>query len=142
MVQLTLLHHYWKSHSFDYRSLLFKMLSRFVIAFLPRSKHLFFLKKFMATVTFHSDFEAQENKICHHFNFFIFEIYAYNQIYILFSYQEIKLFLINTTGISCALGHLEFTFIHDYFFHELLCKNAPISCNNNISKTPDCSSST
>ena len=46
MVQLTLLHHYWKSHSFDYRSLLFKMLSRFVIAFLPRSKHLFLKKSY------------------------------------------------------------------------------------------------
>ena len=37
-------------------SLLFNMLSRFVIAFLPRSKHL----NFMATVTVHSDFGAQE----------------------------------------------------------------------------------
>ena len=43
-------------------SLLFNMLSRFVIAFL--------LRNFMATVTVHSDFEAQENKICHYFYFF------------------------------------------------------------------------
>ena len=50
--------------------------------------------------------------------------------------------MVNTTRISCALGHLEFMFIHKYFFHELLSKNAPISCNNNISKTPECSSST
>ena len=42
-------------------SLLFNMLSRFVIAFLPRSKHL----NFMATVTICSDFGAQENKVCH-----------------------------------------------------------------------------
>ena len=41
-------------------SLLFNTLSRFVIAFLPRSKHLF---NFMAAVTIHSDFRAQENKI-------------------------------------------------------------------------------
>ena len=41
-------------------SLLFHMLSRFVIAFLPRGKRL----NFMATVTIHSDFEAQESKIC------------------------------------------------------------------------------
>ena len=41
-------------------SLLFNMLSRFVIAFLPRSKCL----NFMATVTVHSDFGLQENKIC------------------------------------------------------------------------------
>ena len=36
---------------------LFKMLSRLVIAFLPRSKHLF---SFMAAVTICSDFGAQE----------------------------------------------------------------------------------
>ena len=42
-------------------SLLFNALSRFVIAFLPRSKHLFF--NFMAAVTICSDFGAQENKI-------------------------------------------------------------------------------
>ena len=40
-------------------SLLFNMLSRFVIAFLPRSKCLF---NFMAAVTICSDFGAQENK--------------------------------------------------------------------------------
>ena len=47
MVQLsTFIHDYWKKHSLDYmdlcqqRSLLFNMLSRFVIAFLPRSKSL------------------------------------------------------------------------------------------------------
>ena len=40
-------------------SLLFNMLSSFVIVFLPRSKHL----NFMAAVTVHSDFEAWENKI-------------------------------------------------------------------------------
>ena len=46
MVQLSV-HDYWKNHSFDYTdlcskvmSLLFNMLSRFVTAFLPRSKHL------------------------------------------------------------------------------------------------------
>ena len=43
---LTSIHDYWKSHSFDYTdlcrkmmSLLLNTLSRFVIAFLPRSKH-------------------------------------------------------------------------------------------------------
>ena len=47
MVQLTSVHDYWRNHSFDYTdfvrkvtSLLFNMRSRFVIAFLPRSKHL------------------------------------------------------------------------------------------------------
>ena len=44
---LTSIHIYWKNHSFDYMDLcwqsdasFFNMLSRFVIAFLPRSKHL------------------------------------------------------------------------------------------------------
>ena len=41
-------------------SLLLNMLSRLVIAFLPRSKHLF---NFMAAVTICSDFGAQKNKV-------------------------------------------------------------------------------
>ena len=41
-------------------SLLFNILSRLVIAFLPRSKHLL---NSMAAVTVHSDFRAQENKV-------------------------------------------------------------------------------
>ena len=44
-------------------SLLFKMMSRLVIAFLPRSKCL----NFVAAVTISSDFGAQENKVCHCF---------------------------------------------------------------------------
>ena len=47
-------------------SLLFNMLSRLVIAFLPRSRHL----NFMAAVTICSDFGAQENKISHCFHCF------------------------------------------------------------------------
>ena len=43
----------------------FNMLSRFVIAFLSRTKHLF---DFVAAVTVRSDFRAQENKICHSFH--------------------------------------------------------------------------
>ena len=46
-------------------SLLFNMLSRLVIAFLPRSKCL----NFMAAVTICSDFGAQESKVCHCFHF-------------------------------------------------------------------------
>ena len=45
-------------------SLLFNMLSRFVITFLPRSKH-----HLTAAATIHSDLWAQENKICHCFHF-------------------------------------------------------------------------
>ena len=46
-------------------SLLFTMLSRLVIAFLPRSKCL----NFMAAVTICSDFGVRENKVCHCFHF-------------------------------------------------------------------------
>ena len=48
-------------------SLLFNTLSSFVIAFLPRSKCL--LISWLA-VTVHSDFGAQDNKVCHCFYFF------------------------------------------------------------------------
>ena len=53
-------------------SLLFNILSRLVIAFLPRSKSLF---NFMAAITIHSDFGVQENKICHCFH--VFPIYLH-----------------------------------------------------------------
>ena len=57
---LTSGHDYWKNHSFDDMdfhkqnnvSAFFNVLSRFIIAFLPRSKTL----NFMAAVTVHSDF--------------------------------------------------------------------------------------
>ena len=49
-------------------SLLFNMLSRFVVAFLQRNKPL----NFMAAVTVCSDFGAQENKNCPCFHFFPF----------------------------------------------------------------------
>ena len=45
-------------------SLLFNMLSRWVIYFLPRSKRFFFFN-FMAAITIHSDFGAQKNKVSH-----------------------------------------------------------------------------
>ena len=48
-------------------SLLFNMLSRLVIAFLPRSKCLF---NFMAAVTTCSDFGASQNKVFHCFHCF------------------------------------------------------------------------
>ena len=47
-------------------SLLFNTLSRFIVAFLSRSKSY----NFVAAVTIYSDFGAQENKICHCFHFF------------------------------------------------------------------------
>ena len=51
-------------------SLLFNMLSRFVIAFLPRSKCPWLLGDCMAAVTICSDFGAQENKVSHCFHYF------------------------------------------------------------------------
>ena len=51
-------------------SLLFSMLSRFVIAFLPKSKHLLISQlQSPSTVIWEG---AQENKICHCFHFFPF----------------------------------------------------------------------
>ena len=47
-------------------SLLFNMLSRLVLAFLPRSKCL----NFMAAVTICSDFGAPKSKVCHCFHCF------------------------------------------------------------------------
>ena len=58
---LTSIHNYWKSHSLTLRtfvgkvmSLFFKTLSWFVIAFLPRTKHLLFnsLKKFFYCIVY------------------------------------------------------------------------------------------
>ena len=48
-------------------SLLFNMLSRLVITYLPRSKPSF---NFMAAVTICSDFGAPQNKVCHCFHCF------------------------------------------------------------------------
>ena len=48
-------------------SLLFNMLSRLIIVFLPRSKSF----NFMAAVTICSDFRAQENKISHCFPIYL-----------------------------------------------------------------------
>ena len=49
-------------------SLLFNMLSRLVITFLPRSKR--FLN-FMAAVSICSDFGAPRNKVCHYFHIYL-----------------------------------------------------------------------
>ena len=49
-------------------SLLFNMLSRLIIAFLPRSKHL--LISWMAAVTIYSDLGAPQNRVSHCFHCF------------------------------------------------------------------------
>ena len=68
------IHDYWKNHSFHYitfvskvMSLLFNMLSRFVIAFLPSGKHLLISWLQSPSVLYFGD---QENKIYHFFHFF------------------------------------------------------------------------
>ena len=70
---LTSIHDYWKKQSFGRQTfvdkvmpLLFNMLSRLVIAFLPRRKHL--LISWLQLPS--SDFGAQEDKVCHCFHFF------------------------------------------------------------------------
>ena len=52
----------------------FNMLSRFIIVFLPRSKHF----NFMTAVTIYSDIGAQENKVCHSFH--CFAIYCHEVV--------------------------------------------------------------
>ena len=66
---------------------IFNMLSRFIIAFLPRSKSF----NFMAAVTVHSDFWAQQNKICHyiHFSLIYLPYWALSQLFLLFSFNFI-----------------------------------------------------
>ena len=63
-------------------SLLSNTLSRFVIAFLPKSKHLF---NFAAAVTIHGGFGAQENKICHCFHFWWLLTYQTHSRHLLYA---------------------------------------------------------
>ena len=70
-------------------SLLFNTLSKSVKAFLPRTKCL----NFMAAITTHSDFGAQENKICHcvHFSPSIYhEVMGLNAMILNFLNIEFK----------------------------------------------------
>ena len=110
MVTLTSVHDHWKNHSFDYMdlcqqsgplSLLFNMLFRFVIAFLPRGKHL--LISWQQSLS--SDFGAQENKVCHCFHFspsicyevmgpdamiLVFSVLSFKPVFSLFSFTSIQ----------------------------------------------------
>ena len=74
MVQLSHPKHYWKNHSFEYMdiyqqimSLLFNILSRLVIAFLLRNKHLIIsqLQSLSAVIL-----ETPPKKVCHYFHCF------------------------------------------------------------------------
>ena len=70
---LTSIHDHWKTIALSGRtfiskviSLLFNRLSRLIITFLPRSKHLL-ISRLQPTC---SDFGAQEKKVCHDFHCF------------------------------------------------------------------------
>ena len=72
---LTSIHDFWKNHSSTIQifvdevlSLLFNMLSRLIIAFLPRSKCLLI----SGLQSAYSGFGIQENKICHCLHFSLF----------------------------------------------------------------------
>ena len=78
-------------------SLLFNMLSRLVITFLPRSKCLF---NFMATVTICSDFGAPQNKVSHCFHCF--------PIYLPWSDAMILVFWILSFKPTSSLSSLTF----------------------------------
>ena len=83
---LTSIHDHWKNQALTrwtfvgrVMPLLFNMLSRFAIAFLPRSKCL---------LTVRSDFGAQENTVCHCFHCF--------SIYLLIIYFIIRMACLHT----------------------------------------------
>ena len=66
------IHDHWKNHSSDFvgkvMSLLFNMLSRLVITFLPKSKHLLISwLQSPSTVIL----EPPQNKVCHYFHCFL-----------------------------------------------------------------------
>ena len=71
IVQLTSIYDNWKNHSLDFvgkvMSLLFNILFRFVITFLPRSKRLLssWLQSPSAVIL-----ETSKNKVCHRFHCF------------------------------------------------------------------------
>ena len=65
---LTSIHDYWKNHSFDHMDLcwqsdvsVFEYAAQVCHSFPSKER----LLNFMAAVTVHSDFEAQESKVCH-----------------------------------------------------------------------------
>ena len=72
MVQLSHPYMTWKNHSFDYKDLCWQNVSflicRVLVCYYFPSKEQASLN-FMAAVTIHNNFGAQENKICHCFHF-------------------------------------------------------------------------
>ena len=58
----------WKNRSFDYLDLCWQSDVTFLVCFSAKEQASF---NFVAAVTTHSAFGAQENKICHCFHFFL-----------------------------------------------------------------------
>ena len=97
-------------------SLLFNMLSSFVIAFLPRSKVFF---NFMAAVTICSDFGAQEDTVSHCFHFF--------PICLPWSEgPDTMILVLGMLSVRPAFSLPSFTFIKRFFSSSLL--SAMVSC--------------
>ena len=101
---LTSIDDYWKNHSFDIMdlcckvmSLLFNMLSRSIIAFLPGIRKNYDSFNFVAAVTVRSDLRAQENKACHCFHLSPSTCREY--LFILNIYLAVS-------GLSCAVDSL------------------------------------
>ena len=89
-------------------SLLFNMLSRSVITFLPRSKWLLISP---STVTVYSDFGAQENIICHCFRFspsICYEVMGLDAMILIFLMLSFK------PALSLNKIHTHTPYIHMY----------------------------
>ena len=98
-------------------SLLFKTLSRFIIALLPRSKQASF--NLMTAVTICSEFGAQENKVCHCFHYFfiyLHEVMVLDAMILVFGMSSFK----PTFPLS------SFTFIKRFFF--IFCHKGGVIC--------------
>ena len=93
-------------------SLLFNTLSRFIIAFLPRSKCL----NFLAAVTMHSDFRDQENKICRCLHFsviYLHEVMRLDAIILIFLFVFVCLFF--NAAFEASFSLCSFTLIKRLF---------------------------
>ena len=67
---LTSVHDYWKNHSFDYIGLCWLCFLIHCLGLSQLSFQRTSALAFHGCITVHSDFEVQENKICHCFHFF------------------------------------------------------------------------
>ena len=120
---LTSIHHYRKAIALTrwtfvgkVMSLLLNTLSRFIISFLPKSKHLLIP---WLQVTIHSDLGAQENKICHCFHFF--------PIYLPWSDGTECHDLLWMLNFKPVFSLSSFTFINRFFSFSLLCARGLLS---------------